>query len=275
MFELPGKRIKFDKSFLHSMMVDEKYKMLAAHVDVNMRKKIQNLEYIDLAKLLPRDRIVQEEDHRLTFINKGGQPWIVPAAECQGTDSINSYLKWHQAFRVYSDILTARFPEKATELFQYEHIIHAASQTYIWENVYSYDKAFRIHISEYPDRTWSIILHQAYTTKLKEKLRGNEQNYFARKNTRNNSPCRRFQRGKWNFGINCKYEHRCTICNKYGHGAHLCRKRSGFGGSPRSYGDQNDNRDRRLDRYHFYRSENKSEKVGRGDKRDKDKADKK
>ena len=37
--------------------------------------------------------------------------------------------------------------------------------------------------------------------------------------------CRRFQRGCCNYGLNCKFEHRCTICTKYGHGAFMCRKR--------------------------------------------------
>ena len=35
------------------MMVNEKYRMVVSHVDPSMKKKIQNLEYVDLAKLLP------------------------------------------------------------------------------------------------------------------------------------------------------------------------------------------------------------------------------
>ena len=42
-------------------------------------------------------------------------------------------------------------------------------------------KPLEFHISEFPDRTWSIILHPAYTTKLQEKIRGGEQSYFGRK----------------------------------------------------------------------------------------------
>ena len=169
-FELPGKSLNFDKSFLHSIMVDEKYKMVASHVDPATRRKIENFKYVDLAKLLPRDKVLQQEDQRLTFVNKGGQPWIVPVAESQTSEGITSYMKWHLAFRVFLDILTAKYPEKAQELFQYEHVIYSASQTFIWDNVYSYDKAFRVHISEFPNRTWSIILQQAYSNKLKEKV---------------------------------------------------------------------------------------------------------
>ena len=58
MLELPGKNkikdnFKFDRSFLHLMMVDEKYNMVASHLDTTMRKRIQNFEYVDLARLLP------------------------------------------------------------------------------------------------------------------------------------------------------------------------------------------------------------------------------
>ena len=40
-------------------------------------------------------------------------------------------------------------------------------------------------------------------------------------------PCKRFNRGKCHEGASCKYDHRCTVpeCGKFGHGAHICRKR--------------------------------------------------
>ena len=37
-------------------------------------------------------------------------------------------------------------------------------------------------------------------------------------------PCRRYNRGKCNFGSNCKYEHRCSYCNRFGHGTVSCQK---------------------------------------------------
>ena len=259
------------------MMVDEKYKMVASHVDINMRKRIQNFEFVDFVHLLPHDKIVQQEDNRLALVNKGGQPWIVPFNDTP-SEGISSYHKWHLAFRVYSDILTEMFPEKASELFQYEHIIHSAAQTFIWDNVYSYDKAFRIHISEYPTRTWAVILQQAYATKLKEKLRGSDQNLFNRR-SRDGSPCRRFQRGKCNFGMNCKYQHRCTICNKYGHGAHICRKRSDYS-APRGEHSSSPRRSReparKSDRYHYYKGDREREsKDSERREKDKTKSDKK
>ena len=72
MFETPGKFAEFDQSYMHDVLVDEKILLVAAHVDHNTKIKIQNFEYVDLAKLLPRDRIMEEEDNRLTWANKGG-----------------------------------------------------------------------------------------------------------------------------------------------------------------------------------------------------------
>ena len=37
---------------------------------------------------------------------------------------------------------------------------------------------------------------------------------------------KRYNRGKCNYGINCKYEHKCSYCHKFGHGVLSCRKLS-------------------------------------------------
>ena len=84
---------------------------------------------------------------------------------------IGSFLKWEQAFRVYSNILTKQYPSKATELLQYNHTIHVASMSYIWENVYAYDPEFRNHISRHPSCAWNVILQQAWTMILKDRLK--------------------------------------------------------------------------------------------------------
>ena len=128
------------------MLVDEDYRVLGGHVDTNLRKKIVSNEYVDLAKLLPRDRVKSETDNRLEVMNKNGKTFWVPYADRENV-TIYSYARWELAFRVFADIYTRHFPGKSGELLQYNHVIHSAVQSFSWDNVYTYDIDFRIHIS--------------------------------------------------------------------------------------------------------------------------------
>ena len=146
---------------------------------------------------------------------------------------INTYNRWEQAFQIYSNIITAQFPEKASELLQYNHTIHMVSTTYVWENIYAYNREFRHHISRHPERSWSIILQQAWTMLLKDRQRSDGSNSFFQKggfgsgghqNKKDREPCRHFNKGHCTYGLSCPYDHRCSVkkCRKFGHGVHIC-----------------------------------------------------
>ena len=51
-----------NKKFVHSAMVDEDYLLVASHVDSVTYNKIVQGEYVDFAKLIPKDKILQEDD---------------------------------------------------------------------------------------------------------------------------------------------------------------------------------------------------------------------
>ena len=36
--------------------------------------------------------------------------------------------------------------------------------------------------------------------------------------------CWKFNMGKCTFGLSCKFDHKCALCLKFGHGAHNCRR---------------------------------------------------
>ena len=223
MFEVPGK--------INISQIDEDYQMINAHVEDGLKRKILALEYIDLAKLLVKNKRYSREDEgqRLEIINKNGQSFLSPVSD-RDSLSINSYGRWEQAFRIFSNIITTQFPSKASELLQYNHTIHMASTTYSWENVYSYDKEFRHHIARHPYWSWSVILQQAWTMILKDRVKtdGNYRGVSGFKNNRSGGGhkeiCKQFNRGKCTFGLSCRYDHRCAVpkCGKFGHGAHIC-----------------------------------------------------
>ena len=157
--------------------------------------------------------------------------------------SINNFIRWEQAFRICSNIYTKRFPEKAPQLIEYNDLIHSISLHYVWDNIYAYDKEFHLHLSKHPERSWSVILQQAWSMKLRDRIHKGDLNANTnykgydslhynqsgegtsmQSKNKSNEPCRRFNRGCCKFGPKCAYEHKCSYCGKFSHGVLRCRK---------------------------------------------------
>ena len=213
-----------------SAEVDEEYLVIGGHVEPSLEEKITQFHYIDFAKLLPKDRIARTEDNPMELVFKNGTTYFTPVADRE-TSVIGNFNKWEQAFCIYSKILTKAHPAKAGELIQYNHVIYTAALTFCWDNVYAYDREFHMHISKFPSRNWGVILQQAWSMCLKDRIRqtadstsaGNQQ----QQKNKSSEICHRFNKGKCTYGMNCRYQHRCSLpkCGKYGHGAHICRRR--------------------------------------------------
>ena len=158
-------------------------------------------------------------------------------------------------------------PHRAAELAQYNHLIHTAAQSFVWDNVYMYDKDFRLHLANHPQRSWSLILQQAWSVRLREKIRfnGNNNNGSGSGSSSSGKPnefCKRLnQTGRCSYGNECKYEHRCSYCFRFGHGVINCRKLR----MDRENGYRKDRYDRydKYDRYdRFDRQDRRKDKAG-------------
>ena len=201
----------------HSSIVDENYVMIGGHIDMTLREKIKRGEFVDFAKLLPKDQLSSDES-KLELIQRGGQTFFVPT-EREGS-SITSFYKWEQAFRVFSDIYLHEHPDRAT-----------TSMSYTWDNIYYYNREFCLHLGAFPERSWGIILQQAWSMCLKDRINFGGSNYHRLGGGPNHGKgkkeiCQRFNKGLCTAGRNCKYDHKCLECGKFGHGAHICRRRN-------------------------------------------------
>ena len=129
--------------FMHTALMDEDYLIVAAHVDESLERCIRSGEYVDFARLIPQDRVQMQQDNRLQLIQQDGHISCTPVSGSNNSDfSINSFACWEQAFRVFSNVYMRQFPQRASELIQYNHVIHTASMIYAWNNVYAYDIDF-------------------------------------------------------------------------------------------------------------------------------------
>ena len=204
---------------------------VASHIDMAIKQRIKEGQYVNFAKLIPKDKVLTEDDNRVQYIMKGGGTFFVPASESPSSTAITSVTKWDQAFHVYSDIYCHFNPTQSTELIQYSHVIHTAASSYVWDNVYAYDRDFCLHMAVNVGQTWAIILQQAWSMRLRDRIRFND----SGRNGQNNSPgnnnsyhlkdhCKQYNRGRCIFGSQCRYDHHCSYCGKYGHGPYNCHK---------------------------------------------------
>ena len=80
-------------SSYHPSFLDEDYLLIGSHVDDITRRKIGNGEYVDFTKLIPKDRISNEDDHRMEIVNRGGMSFFVPASDREAVN-ISNFAKW-------------------------------------------------------------------------------------------------------------------------------------------------------------------------------------
>ena len=214
---------------MYALLLDDNYKTVAFHIDENTIHKIVEGQYVDFGRLISKDKYFDEDDEKLYMIVKEGQLIGIPASEKEKS-SINTLEKWEAAFRVYSKIYLEYHPGRATELVEYNHMIHSIAGDFAWSNVYRYDREFRLHMEENPERNWGVILQKAWSMFLRVRIAGPGQqpksgpSESTVNGQKRSKICYRYNAGKCTYGYNCKFEHKCSLCYKTGHGSHICRR---------------------------------------------------
>lgn len=211
--------------------LDYMHDTVSDHVNRLTVEKITRGEYVDFVKLLPRDLDSMTEDDNLQLTSREGKTYYVAPLD-KDPQQINSYRKWQLAFRVFQAIYIARFPEKSLELLQYAQLIEDYCSTWIWDNVYRYDKRHRRIMERFKNRFWHVPYDFGKKElKITHTMNSGRQgsNFKPNQNTQSGSAkrvaCKNFNHGHCKFGDSCKFDHnRCSNCNKPGHLIGTCRK---------------------------------------------------
>ena len=73
--------------------IDQEYLVIGGHIDSALQQKIIDFEYVDFARLLPKDRVTNLDDHRFELIVRGGNTYFMPLSGREIT-TINTFSKW-------------------------------------------------------------------------------------------------------------------------------------------------------------------------------------
>ena len=149
-------------------MSDDEFFHISCHIDPNIKIKIENGEYIELEKLLPKSGIEHDGDDRMELVNRDGQMYFVSASNKD--NKIRNVRRWEQAFRVYAAIYSAANPHRSHEIWQYVYVINSAASCYVWEEVAQYDYMFRQLMSRNPGRSWAVTYTQMWQMTLRHVL---------------------------------------------------------------------------------------------------------
>ena len=137
----------------YSDLVDDEFFHIMCHVKDTLKGKIEAGQFVDLEKLLIKDRPFSScgvsDNQRMGLFNKDGLTYFAPAGEREG--KITNIHKWEQAFRVHAAIYSKVNPNRASEIWQYVYVINSAANSYHWDNVAEYDYTFRHLMATYPE----------------------------------------------------------------------------------------------------------------------------
>ena len=220
----------------YSDVVDDEFFHITCHVDQALTAKIQSGQFVELEKLLIKDRpFTKNPDSRLGMYSRDGVMYFAPAEKEQ---KISNVRKWEQVFRVYAAIYSKANLERAAEIWQYVYVINSAAASYHWENVAEYDYTFCQLMSTYPARSWAKTYLQAWNLCMRDPISRNVSNTQRNSVNRDNN-CWLFNKGKCNDKNCTRGDHRCSYCGKWGHGMHVCQKHKKAGKSD-GQGGQNE-----------------------------------
>ena len=230
--------------FLRNFDQDDEFFHVTSQIEPSLRMKIERGEFVDLERLLPRERSAgksgTDDLNRQLYqlITQGTNNFMDPPVPKSG--KVNSIRKWDQAFRVFAAIYTQANPERASEIWQYVYVIHTAAASNPWENVYYYDINFRELMASKPWRSWGKTYTQgwnmAFNNSNSSFLNSSYQQSFHGSGTSKgqNSKswkddcCWRYNKNRCKkSGTECNFDHRCTYCGIWNHGFFNCRKRLG------------------------------------------------
>lgn len=210
---------------------DEVERLLSSHLDESTKLRIQKGEFLELHKLVFKDKAGEVEQGKVKVTNVDGDTYYIPPSSESNSCIISNFRQWKRCFRIYAEVYATANPSRAGDISQYMDSIETASGLYTWENVAKYDIKFRRHMAKYKHRKWSDCYTKAYEESMMDPLSVRTLLSSVKKQTnfsggrKHSNACWRFNKhDKCNLGAACATEHKCSFCGKFGHSKKICHR---------------------------------------------------
>ena len=251
-------KFKNERDIQRLLDTDDEFFHVSCHIDEQVKSKIARGDYIELDRLLPKDKFSMQPgddlDRKLVqLITKDGHTYLSPAQDSRGGGGgITSIRKWEHAFRTYAAIYTEANPDRSSEIWQYIYTINVMALSYQWDNVAFYDTTFRQLMATKPWRNWAKTYTQGWNIAFRNPISNSKNSHInyagvvgtSSQVSSGNKPgvsgsgnasgrdwrddcCWRFNKTRCEkTNSECRYDHRCTFCAGWNHGRSVCRKRN-------------------------------------------------
>lgn len=187
---------------------------LGLNVSQELKNKIINGQYIDLAKMFVNSNEPQKQS--LVMVN----------GELQATEknakNITNIQQWTDAFIIFASIYLEGHPTKALDLLKYMNDVRLAAARSSGLGFKEYDQQFRLKLAKNPSGAWGTVdpeLWLIYITPISRSfLAADTQNQSQ------NSKCYTYNFQGSCFKAPCSYLHQCMKCNAQ-HPLAICPKK--------------------------------------------------
>jgi hypothetical protein len=178
------------------------------YISQNLKEKIWNREYIDLALLLYQNVISQVDnpENVVGYNNESGSLVVQPNKQSK-VKSIQNIEAWTDEFINYLKQFLQRCPNSALELIIYMSTIRGTNVQF--DKIYRYDQQFRLRMANNPTRSWASIDGILWFTIIVNGSSLNTTNTHIQVSYR---PC-------WDYNFKglcirqlCNYKHVCLKC---------------------------------------------------------------
>ncbi len=217
--------------------LEEDTLLMADHLDKTIITKIQNLEFVEFASLLPPEVPELDKNKKKVVWDNESVSFVQETQE----KSLNNYTIWSKAFRIYMAVMIAKYPELTHQLMTYQSQIQLASQMqskFKLQGWRQYDWVMRKKFAKYPHLRWDVKDEEHWNRYVVMPLASasfnsaqgtpsKSENTPTKNKGRYNSPkpCRDFNKPDGCPRSNCKFSHVCSYCQKRRHTISECRVR--------------------------------------------------